>query len=86
MIQEQGICYDVIIKDDSTNDAEPYTIYVNYIYQYYEQTIINCDIIDDLGTLYINQNIPRENIIYDKKSSQEDCNFVLNHYFDSLDY
>ena len=83
---EEGKCYDVIIKDDSTNDSEPYDIYVNYIYQYYKQTIINTDIIDDLGTLYINQNIPRENIIYYNESSQEDCNFVLNHYFDALDY
>ena len=82
----EGICYDVIIKDDDTDKSEPYTIYVNYIYQYYEQMIINTDIIDDLGTLYINQNIPRENIIYYQKSSQEDCNFVLNHYFDSIDY
>lgn len=82
----EGTCYDVIIKDDDTNESEPYTIYVNYIYKYYEQTIAKCDIFDDLGTLYINQNIPTENILYYQKSSQEDCDFILNHYFDSIDY
>ena len=90
MIKE-GKCYDTEIKDDDTDKTELYFIYVNYKYQYYDQEVINCDIFDEKGNLYINQNIPTENILDYKLLSHEDCENIFkkdmfNRYFDSFDY
>ena len=54
MIQ-QGKCYDTKIIDDDTYKTELYFMYVNYKYLYYHQVIINCDLFDEKGNLYINQ-------------------------------
>lgn len=84
-------CYDTEIKDDNTGETELYFIYVNYKDRYYDQEVINCDIFDEKGNLYINQNIPTENILNYKLLSFEDCESIFkkdlfNRYFDSFDY
>ena len=64
---------------------------MNYKYHYYNQEVVNCDIFDEKGNLYINQNIPTENILNYKLLSHEDCESIFkkdlfNRYFDSFDY
>ena len=88
---EEGKCYDTEIKDDDTDKTELYFLYVNYKYHYYDQVVVNCDIFDEKGNLYINQNIPTENISNYKLLSFEDCENIFkkdmfNRYFDSFDY
>ena len=86
---EEGKCYYVVLKDDETNKTDLYTIYVNYLYKYYDQDIAQCDILDNKGNLYKDQNIPIENILHYNKLSYEDCESffkkdLFERYFESI--
>ena len=87
---EEGKCYYVVLKDDETNKTALYTIYVNYLYKYYDQDIAQCDILDNKGYLYKDQHIPIENILHYNKLSYEYCESsfkkkLFERYFKSIE-